>query len=93
METESDRWKAISNNNGGGLGNWHDMILLRYLQSRIRKYATVLLFEPRQKPKQGGPTRLKIFGTDSFVPMTGIETNSGCTAHHICEWYRLRLWQ
>jgi hypothetical protein len=73
---------TISDNNGGGLGNWHDMNYCCALTSPgSGKVCNGSSFRTTSEAQAGWSYQNGTFGTDTLVPMTGYQTNSGCTAN------------
>ena len=70
-----------SNNNGGGLGNWHDMNYCCAGSYGSGKICNGQAFRTTSEAQAGWvySGQNGTFGTDSFAPMTGIQSNSGCT--------------
>ena len=70
-----------SDNNGGGLGNWHDM---NYCCSSAGtsygsgKSCNGQAFRTTSEAQAGWNGQAGTFGSDTFGPMTGVQSNSVC---------------
>ena len=67
-----------SDNNGGGLGNWHDMAYCCNAPGYAGKTCNGSAFRTVSEATAGWAHQLGTFGTDSFAPMTGTQTDAGC---------------
>ena len=75
---------TILDNNGGGLGNWHDMNYCCGISNPgSGKVCNGYGFRTTSEAQAGWvySGQNGTFGTDTLVPMTGTQSNSGCTAN------------
>lgn len=75
---------TISDNNGGGLGNWHDMNYCCGISNPgSGKVCNGYAFRTTSEAQAGWvySGQNGTFGTDTLVPMTGTQSNSGCTSN------------